>query len=291
MKTPLAVLLVGGLTAFANAGIDIPKSIYKVDQIEEASAKAVKENKGLAFVMSDPGTSCGLCVAATQLAFKNLKSHSIIVFLNSKDDNRWEKLSPWVVTGFSEEKMGKIIPKAVITSPDMSELWGQMSYQDLKQDAPYRGLRKQVDAILKGEAKPDHPADRFIYWPLKGKGSFYIGSFVGLDDKGGLRLKMLEGNKLQTIPLDRLSDPCASLALKLASREAATGPVDAAGGSHAIEAWTGSNGKTLQARFVSLEGDSITLEMEDGKTHTLPLERLDEASQLRAKALQAVHSP
>jgi hypothetical protein len=190
-----------------------------------------------------------------------------------------------VVTGFSEDHMGNTIPKAVITSPDMSEIWLQMSYAKLRTESSYRDAKKQVDAILKGGPKPESPPDRHIYWPLKGKESFYIGSFAGLDDKGNLRLKMLKGGKVSSIPLDRLSAPCATLARTLAGGKPAAGPQSAANQTPVLESWTGSNGKTLQARFVSLADDKVTLEMEDGKTHTLPLDRLAESSRNRAKEL------
>ncbi len=290
MKMMPAVLIFVFLTATVQAGFDIPRSVYKPEQLEEACAEALNKKKGLAFVLSDSGTTCGLCIGATNLAFEKLKSHSVIVFIQSEDENRWDPFGPMVVTGFSEKKMGKIIPNAVITSPDMSEIWAQMSYEDLKVERPYRNIKKQVDGILKGETKPENPPDRPIYWPVKGKSSYYLGCFVGLDN-GSLRIKMPQSGNSSTIPLDLLTDNCAVFARSLAGGDPAASPQAAAGGSPALEAWTGSNGKTLQARFVSLAGDKVTLEMEDGKTYTMPLERLAEASRKRAKALQETKQP
>jgi hypothetical protein len=291
MRISCAVLILGLLGASAHAGVEIPRGVYKSGQLEEARAEAVKKNKALAFVLSDPGTTCGLCVAATDKAFEKLKSHSVIVFINSEDDYRWADVGPLVVTGLSEKKMGNIIPRAVITSPDMSEMWGQMKYEELKVEGPYRGIKKQVDAILKGEAKAENPPERPIYWPIKGSKEYYIGAFAGLGDKGGLRLKMESNGKIATIPLERLTENCAVLARALAGREPAAKPQPEAGQTPAMESWTGSNGKTLQARFVSLADDKVTLEMEDGKIHTMPLERLAGSSQERARTLQAAKQP
>ncbi len=291
MKISCAILILGFLTAAVHGAFEIPRSVYKTGQLEAARAEAVKKNKALAFVLSDPGTTCGLCVAATDMAFEKLKSHSVIVLINSEDDKRWTDVGPLVVTGLSEKKMGNIIPKAVITSPDMLEMWGQMKYDDIKVEGSYRGIKKQVDAILKGEAKPENPPDRPIYWPIKGSNEYYIGAFVELGDNGGLRLKMESNGKISTIPLERLTENCAVLARTLAGREPAAKPQPNDREAPAMESWTGSNGKTLQARFVSLADDKVTLEMEDGKTYTMPLERLAGSSRERATKLQEAKQP
>lgn len=49
-------------------------------------------------------------------------------------------------------------------------------------------------------------------------------------------------------------------------------------------AWTSNDGKTIQASFVALAGDQITLRMSaDGKDYTFPLSRLSPESQAQAK--------
>lgn len=57
-----------------------------------------------------------------------------------------------------------------------------------------------------------------------------------------------------------------------------------------FEDWTANNGKTIQARFISLIGDQITLEMPNGKSYTMPLDRLNESSQKRAESIKAGES-
>lgn len=278
-------LITALLSSSADAGIDLPRGVYLFDQIEEASAEAEKEEKALAFILSDPDTTCGLCIGATELAFEKLKAHSVIVFINSELTNPWDHVSPMVVTGLSEPQVGHNIPKAVVTSPDMSEIWFQMGYTKLKNEDSYRDARKQVNAILKGEEEPESPADRAIYWPLKGKDLHYTGSFVGLDESGKLRLKMQKDGKLATIPLDRLTPQSAVFARMLAGKEGNSDSEPASADEPELESWTGSNGKTLQARFIRLVDDKVTLEMEDGKTYTLPLDRLAESSRERAREL------
>ena len=57
MKAPFFCLIAVGLTATLHAELKIPRSVYQIDQLEEAQAEAAEENKGLAFVMTDPGST------------------------------------------------------------------------------------------------------------------------------------------------------------------------------------------------------------------------------------------
>lgn len=85
------------------------------------------------------------------------------------------------------------------------------------------------------------------------------------------------------IPFTHLSKPSADFARLLAgSNPTPAGSKDESHTAH--EAWTSSNGKTLQAKFVSLDNNMVTLEMADGKSHTIPMERLDPTSQEKARA-------
>lgn len=54
-----------------------------------------------------------------------------------------------------------------------------------------------------------------------------------------------------------------------------------------LRSWTNAEGKTIEADLVSLEGEDITLKMENGRTYTFPLESLSAADQEFAKAWQA----
>ena len=52
--------------------------------------------------------------------------------------------------------------------------------------------------------------------------------------------------------------------------------------------WTSSDGKTIQARFLALEGESVSLLLENGKKATVPLSRLNSESQEQAKKLSGL---
>ena len=39
------------------AGVKVPKSVFRIEQIEEATEHAIKEGEPLTFIFSDPGSS------------------------------------------------------------------------------------------------------------------------------------------------------------------------------------------------------------------------------------------
>ena len=52
-------------------------------------------------------------------------------------------------------------------------------------------------------------------------------------------------------------------------------------------AWTNTEGREIEARFIRLEGDKVLLLMRDGKSYPYPLAKLSEQSQAQAKQLEA----
>lgn len=62
----------------------------------------------------------------------------------------------------------------------------------------------------------------------------------------------------------------------------APAPAPAAAGP--MTTWTSADGRTIQAKKIRLEGDSVVLERADGATFTVPLANLSPESQAAAKA-------
>ena len=60
-------------------------------------------------------------------------------------------------------------------------------------------------------------------------------------------------------------------------------PMAAAPAASAPTSWTSSDGKTIEATFVRLAGDQITLRLPNGTDYTFPLTRLSPESQTQAK--------
>ena len=59
-------------------------------------------------------------------------------------------------------------------------------------------------------------------------------------------------------------------------------PAPAAGSE--MKTWTSADGKTIQAKFLRLEGESVVIQREDGEAFIVPLTKLSAESQAMAKA-------
>jgi hypothetical protein len=168
----------------------------------------------------------------------------------------------------------------------MQQLWGSMSYKQMQEDRNFREFKKQINAIREGEAEPEVDPKLDFYWPVKGKDSYYIGAFREINAKGVIVLQTAAGKTLRLKPA-LLTDAAANYARKLAGVEgsAKEETTETTAEKPVMEAWTSSEGKTIQARFLSLANGKITLELSDGRTATLPLDRFNADSQARAREL------
>ncbi|MEO1836771.1 MAG: hypothetical protein ABGZ49_14915 [Akkermansiaceae bacterium] len=58
MKNRLLTLLaLAGVSPLSFGELNLPRSVFRVEQMEEAKAKAVENEKPLIFVFTDPGTT------------------------------------------------------------------------------------------------------------------------------------------------------------------------------------------------------------------------------------------
>ncbi|GEM_PF-4178722 len=269
------------------AGFRLPMGVYELDEIEEALSEANEKKEALAFVLSEQKGTCPLCDNSTLDAFKRLKKHSTLVFLELRQKGWDKEVSPVVLSAFSNKSMGNIIPKVVITSPDMTEVWGTITYADMQESRTYRDMEKQVKALLANPnaEKPAQPSS--IFWTLNDNSNQgYRGAFEKLEGDT-LYLKLSNGN-VSPFPLSDFV-PGAVLYAKAkagASDPSVSTPVSAASSSQtAFVPWTGSNGKVIQAAFVSLKDDTVQLRSPVGAIYTFPLSRLSPESQARAKEM------
>lgn len=67
-----------------------------------------------------------------------------------------------------------------------------------------------------------------------------------------------------------------------ATSSVSAAPSPAPGGA-ALQTWTSVDGRSIQAKFVRMEGENVVIQRNDGQTFTLPLIKLSPASQELAK--------
>lgn len=226
-------------------------------------------------------------------AFKKLKKHSVLVYINAEGKDRWEHVYPTVSGAIHGKGMGHIYPKAVVTSPDQLQVFAMMNHKQLEQSSAYSKVSKAAKKGAAGEELESLP-EYVLHWPVAGSAGFLMGPFVRLENDNKLFLKVkgkVYGNKLKEFRtgsqqyarhLHAQNNPTDAAGVDQTTGESSVTDVTEA----AMEAWhSAKGGKTIQARFVTLSGDRITLEKEDGKTVTFKLSLLSEQSQQRAKEL------
>lgn len=125
----------------AFAGFRVPRSIYKMDQIEAAKAEAKRTGKPLVIVYSNPKTNCGKCVVTSKVALKALKSSGVLVFADTRKDSKALPSGVYSVLN----KTGRRIPMAFVLTSDGKKGIDGVSYETLRDHASRTARR--VNAV------------------------------------------------------------------------------------------------------------------------------------------------
>ena len=212
----------------------------------------------------------------------------MIVYVNHQDKKRWEKITPPVFGAFSAASMGRVYPKAVVSSTDQIHVFANMNHKQLEKTSEYSKVGKVTKEALQGKLAEPGPVFE-LHWAVKNSEGGLKGSFVKLVDNKRLFLKIKGkeyGNKLE-----EFGEGAQRYAKYLAGSKSETSvskdnkDEDI---SKVVETWESSTkNKTIQASFISLDGDSISLKLESGKVVTFSMNKLNEKSQRRARELRA----
>jgi len=216
-----------------------------------------------------------------------------MVYINSKNPSSREHLSPLVIGSLDHTKMGKTIPKAVLCSPDQTQIYTKMSYKQLDVTSEYSKASKLVKAALKGDVPAPDPTT-VPAWNLKNVNAYFQGEFIELTKDNVLVCKgMNGGNRKEN--LNKFSAGTIAYAKFLQQQksgeqeEAVTDDENVnpeKTPSFTLESWeSAKGGKVIKGTFVSLKGDKISITKENGKTSTFALKLLSEKSQKRAREL------
>ena len=277
MKFVLCFLILGVLVASAK----VPTGTHAIGELEKAKAEALERGKAVAFLVSDSDSKYRNTQQATTLAIKELRSYAVVVFLESKTVKEIE-MPPPVVTGLRGPTMGTFDPRIVLLSADLVETLGTAGSEKLVGNAArdtYRDLKKSIRAKLAKWKTGGTPSDEMIW--VRKDGRHYRGRFIEVKD-GRLHVQSEKFGK-GSLPLDELSPASLSYAKQLAGTKSEA--EEPSPGASKIETWTSRDGKVVQARFVALKDELLTVETAAGKAYTFPLDRLDQKSQAKAKQL------
>ena len=276
----LVCLFIGMLIpAFPLSAFPIPDSVVRAKGFEKAQEQAEREGKCLILVMTN-SSSDNLKERSLRL-FKALEAVGTVVLLDTKDYSTQEKRDPifekiflYALQAFGTPDMTKgspsgfWVPKAVATTPDTGGILATLTPTQAE-ERDLGKFRGDISAWQAGKRVPDYGDGVEIDWPME-NGAKWQAAFVSL--KGDILTVRANGNDIPT-SVEKFKAQSVNYARFL--RQRARKP----------ETWTSQEGKTIEATFVELRGDQINLKLADGKLSTIPLVRLSEASQKRAREL------
>lgn len=110
------LLLAFSTSSFVQAAFNLPRYVYKVNQLNTAQKHAKSSNKPIAFIYSDKNTDCGLATSASKDLFQGLKNYCVVVYVEHKD---WNKLPNIVRSGINSPESGKYIPKTIVVTSSL----------------------------------------------------------------------------------------------------------------------------------------------------------------------------
>lgn len=213
-RKSLTTILCLSLSALiANAGFKIPKSVFTIDQLEEAKSEALESEKPLVFLYSDEKSTWGPCNAASLASIKSFKSVGVIVYVNYKTQSA--KLPKAASKLNSTPEAGRTVPKLFITSADATTPIKVIPYKSLSSDASKsaRAFKKELaTANILGDSKPpveqSAPKKSNALLAEKQDWTNSQGKKITAAIKSATDLTVvfvMKYNKLVTYPMDKLS--------------------------------------------------------------------------------------
>jgi hypothetical protein len=123
----------------------VPKKVFSLQNLPEAIAKAKETNRPLAFIYSDPTTTCGLCIVASETFVNEFDNRSVIVLLEHKDWKEWPK----PLQNAAKKDQSKGLPKMYFFDADLKEQIAILTNADYSE----RGTKaiRDVRRALKAE--------------------------------------------------------------------------------------------------------------------------------------------
>ena len=146
-----SLLCLAGVVS-APGEIKLGKSVFRMNQIDDAKAEAKAENEAITFLFTDENTKCGLCQAASMDVINGMKAKSTIVYVNS--NNEGALLPKLVQDALKKPEAGQYIPKTVVVDPDITQVIAIVPYDS--EQARKSSITKAKKLIAK--ALPDKPA-------------------------------------------------------------------------------------------------------------------------------------
>lgn len=184
--------------------------------------------------------------------------------------------------------MGNYIPKAVLTSPNNTEIWGDIAYRQINKKS-LKALAKSVKKIANGELEPESFTE--LFFPNKnGKLGFgWTGTPKFIKDNR-IFLKKEDGSNI-SIGKSSVFDHSWQAAKRMIGSNQPAAASKPKQNTIRLEqesnftSWRNKEGKTISAKFLKLKENELTLHHSNGKIFTISLNNLAPDSITKAKAL------
>lgn len=201
----------------------------------------------------------------------------------------YKNVSPLVASRYKADAKTKAIPHVVVVSADGNHLLGSVNGPTAMKASGYTTIVEAVDSFLDDGTIPEQP--KTFKWYLNEKGASKNLAMVGINDTGVINDH--SGKKSKVTPFSTMQPGGVKFAKRyaIALEEMKFGKelkeLRKDFSFPESETWTNSAGKGIEAKFVSLEGETLNLEVDKvgyaKKKYSFTLDKLDEASQANAK--------
>lgn len=145
-KTPLFAFLILVLAPVALADYTLPDSVYRMNRLEAAKSKAVKDGMAIAFLYTREKTGCPKAKTASLKAADQLGDLAVVVYADC--DKEWNLLPKIVKTALRSSESGEYVPKVVVVDAKIKKVISIVPYAG---EAEHNGLLQKARAKIYAE--------------------------------------------------------------------------------------------------------------------------------------------
>ena len=275
----------------------IPANAYGVFSSEDAAKEAAKKKKALGFMITDERADEPAVKAAGIKLFWAIEDDIVLVVLRLSTAGEWKRLPPPVSAVLNSPDLGKEFPKIVVANDDGSVLLGGMNSSaiigmDAKKLDKFGKEMKKLNSSKapSTEYPPPNPAPVKPATPTPPPAAP-----PGTTVKPAEKPDAPPGTPAKPGDAPPPAPPATATTPAPAPPPAATPPAPPVPAGPVViknaqpEDWTNTDGKTIQAALIEVNGDSITFEIGGSKV-PYDLSKLSDASKKRVEELKASNS-
>ncbi|CAN5817054.1 hypothetical protein BH11VER1_BH11VER1_33180 [soil metagenome] len=224
---------------------------FGVYSFEDAKKEALKKKQPIAFIVQDDKTEEAAEKTAVQKAYWGMEKNATMVLITSRLMGEAKtRLGEAVYAALNSELAGKTMPRMVVMDQNVTVTLGTMTKDQLiaGDEKSFKAYSKEMDEANKNPAK--------------------------------------------AAAATPAATPAAPGTTPATAPAAPAAPAPAAAGSVAIkdgkpDAWTNTQGKTIQATLLEVAADKVVFLMANGTKIDYPIVNLDAPSKAKVDALKA----